>query len=64
MTTPYSIIGIKHTDNSPLPCEVKILKGGIGHKNVTIQLQPQQNAEINSEFTFYSPWTSDNVTNV
>lgn len=51
-------------DYSVLPCEVTILQGGVGHKNVTIQLQPPENAEINSEFTFYSSLTIDNVTNV
>lgn len=52
MTVP--IAGIKHSDFKSHPVSVLFISGGIGYRNVTIQITSQKGHGINSRFTFYA----------
>lgn len=52
----YAIYGIKHMDYKSHPVSVRFLKGDIGSRNITIQIESQRNHGINSTFIFYTLW--------
>lgn len=49
-----AIRGIKYLDYAWRPSAVKFLKGYVGARNVTIQVQAQPGYGINSTFIFYA----------
>ncbi|XP_055306309.1 uncharacterized protein LOC129570644 [Sitodiplosis mosellana] len=49
-----TIFGIQHFDFKSHPVSVRFLKGGIGQRNVTLQIDSQRGHGINSTFIFYT----------
>ncbi|XP_055306310.1 uncharacterized protein LOC129570645 [Sitodiplosis mosellana] len=49
-----TIFGIQHFDFQSHPVSVRFLKGGIGQRNVTLQIDSQRGHGINSIFIFYT----------
>lgn len=50
----YQIVGIEHFDHEFRPVNATIVKGGIGHRSVSIEIQTQAGCGINSTFVFYT----------
>lgn len=50
----YQIVGIEHFDHEFRPVNATIVKGGIGHRSVSIEIQTQEGCGINSTFVFYT----------
>lgn len=48
------IKGIEHKDFTSNPATVRFLIGGVGHNNVTLEIESQRGYGINSTFTFYT----------
>lgn len=50
----YQIVGIEHFDHAFRPVNATIVRGGIGHRSVSIAIQTQEGCGINSTFVFYT----------